>query len=282
MRRHIAARIGNLAVQKLTAQRVQRYYADMIADGCSAYVVFHCHQRLSQALDQAVVWNIIRANPCKGVTPPRPVQRKMTTWNAEQCRRFLDAAESDTLHPLWLMLVTTGLRRGEALGLRWSDIDFDRKTLTVLQAIAALYGAPVIQAPKTTAGVRPVRMPAVLVEQLERHRARQQDVRSAAGDLWEANDLVFATQIGTPINPNNLTRSYNIIVERAGLPRIRLHDLRHTHVTLLLSNQVPAKVVSERIGHASTKTTLDIYQHVSEEMQQGAADVIDQLVGRRT
>jgi integrase len=278
IRRHIVPRIGAMPVQKLTAERLQRFYADMIADGVSEHVVHQCHKRLSQGLDQAIRWNLIRTNPCAAATAPRPKPRQMTTWTVPECQRFIDAAVADPLDPFWLLLIATGLRRGEALGLRWCDIDVDRRTLTVRQAVAVLKGAPIIQPPKTDAGIRPVLIPHTLIEPLRAHQRRQQERRIAAGPAWRNLDLVFSTRDGGLINPNNLTRSYNAIVQRAGLQRIRLHDLRHTHVSLLLKHRVPLKVVSERVGHASVKTTLDIYQHVTEDMQSQAADVMDFLL----
>jgi integrase len=160
------------------------------------------------------------------------------------------------------------------LGLRWSDLDVARGMLTVRQTVAILAGAPSIQPPKSSAARRPVLLSADAVSALVAHRVRQVAARLQA-ETWEDNDLIFCTSAGRPLNPNNLYRQFNKIVVAADVPRVRLHDLRHTHATLLLQAGTPIKAVSERLGHAKTSITLDTYAHVLPEMQDHAVDAID-------
>jgi integrase len=217
---------------------------------------------------------IVARNVCAATEKPRQRHAPGVTWTAEEARRFLVAAKDDTYWPLWLLALKTGLRRGELLGVRWSDLDLDRGTLTVQQTIGVLAGAPCIKPPKTDAGRRVVKLSADVVAALKDHR-RAQVERQLSAPAWAEGGLVFCTGEGKPLNPNNLYRNFAAIVARAAVPPIRLHDLRHTHATLLLAAGTPIKAVSERLGHSKTSITLDTYAHVLPDMQDRAVDAID-------
>jgi integrase len=233
-----------------------------------------CHLRLSQALALAMREGTLSRNVCAVTEPPRAPPKPGASWTADEARRFLVAAKADTYSPLWLLALSTGLRRGELLGLRWSDLEVERGMLTVRQTVAILAGAPSIQPPKSDAARRAVKLSADAVSALATHRVRQVAARLQA-PTWEDHDLIFCTSSGRPLNPNNLYRNYEAIVAAGGVPRIRLHDLRHTHATLLLQAGTPIKAVSERLGHAKTSITLDTYAHVLPQMQDHAVEAID-------
>jgi integrase len=300
--KHILPALGGVSVQKLTAARLQAQYAAWQAEGMSARMVRGCHLRLSQALKQAVRFGIVSANVCDSVSPPRLSRSKADTWNQMEAAAFLHAAmnrpvlsrggdtgkrQPDELHPLWHLLLLEGMRRGEGLGLRWRDINFDRGTAHIVQTVApnkADKGKALIQErTKTNAGARTVRLTARTLDALREHRKAQNLRRLAAPD-WADNDLIVCTSRGTPVNPNNVSRSFNAIVAAArlanGTPlrRIRVHDLRHTSATLLLLGGTPAKIVSERLGHASVGITLDLYSHVLPDMQADAAAAMDDIL----
>ena len=181
------------------------------------------------------------------------------------------------------------MRRGEALGLRWSDINWQRGTAHIVQTVSpdiSSRGEPVIQArTKTAAGARTVKLSGATLAALKEHR-KQWAARKIAADTWADHDLIVCTvrderhrpNGGMPINPNNVTRSFDVIVKRAGVRRITPHGLRHTHATMLLRQGVPAKIVSERLGHASIGITLDTYSHVLPDMQDTAADAMDSIM----
>lgn len=280
IRKHLKPAIGNVKVQKLTAAQLQAQYATWAEQGQSARVIRGAHMRLSQALDQAVRFNIVPRNVAKSVTPPNILQGKTDVWSAEEVAHFLEVASEDSLTPLWHLLVLEGMRRGEALGLRWKDLNWDRGSAHIQQTVApdkANKGRAIIQRrTKTSAGSRQVRLSQSTLDALHRHRQRYVE-RQLASDDWEDNDLIVCTSRGTPVNPNNVTRSFNVLVKRASLRRIRVHDLRHTAATLLLKANVPAKIVSERLGHAKVSITLDLYSHVLPDMQDMATEAMNQL-----
>ena len=283
IRRHLKPALGNVLVQKLTAERAQAQYDAWTAEGYSARQVRGCHLRLSQALDYAVKRHIVYVNVCGTVSPPRVASKKADVWDTAEVRRFLDSVTDENLSPLWHLLVLEGMRRGEALGLRWSDVNWERGTAHIVQTVApdkSNRGEPIIQdRTKTKTSARTVRLTPDTIAHLKEHRKRQAERRLAAA-AWADHDLIVCTGKGTPINPNNVTRSFDAIVKRAGLRRIRVHDLRHTHATMLLRSGVHPKVVSERLGHASIAITLDTYSHVLPDSQDAAADAMSALLAR--
>lgn len=288
-RLHIVPAIGNIPVQRLTAARVQAFYAERLDAGVGPRTVQLCHLRLSQALRQAVRWQIVPASVCDHVSPPTVRSKRGGTWDREQLGRFLAEAAGDALAPLWDLLATTGMRRGEALGLRWRDVDLERGVATVNQSVVLFKGAPLIQEPKTIAGRRTVGLLPGTVDALKAHRkvwlARK---LASPPELWQDLDLIVCTAVGSAINPSNCQRNFERILAAVNTrlkaaelplqPRIRIHDLRHTHATLLLGAGTPVHVVSRRLGHAKTSITHDIYVHTLAGQDEAAVTAFDQLL----
>jgi integrase len=237
--------------------------------------------RLSQALDYAVKMHLVYVNVAKHAEMPKLRTGKPDVWSADELRRFLVEADKDAHAPLWRLLVGEGMRRGEALGLRWQDVNWQRGTAHIVQTIAPDKSdrgkAVILERTKTAAGSRSVRLTADTLTALKAHKKRQAEQQLAAAD-WRDHDLIVCTSLGTPVNPGNVSRSFSAILKRAGLRRIRVHDLRHTHATLLLLAGIPAKIVSERLGHASISITLDTYSHVLPDMQDEAADAFSRIL----
>lgn len=281
IRLHLKPTLGNILVQKLTADRVQAQYDAWTAAGMSARQIRGCHLRLSQALDHAAKRNVVYVNVCGNVSPPRLSTKKADVWDTTEAMTFLEEAAKDSLSPLWHLLLLEGLRRGEALGLRWSDLNWERGTAHIVQTVApdkSSRGEPIIQdRTKTKASARTVRLTPDTIALLKEHRKRWAE-RKVAAETWADHDLIVCTSKGTPMNPNNVTRSFDLIVKRVGLRRITPHGLRHTHATMLLKGGVSAKVVSERLGHASISITLDTYSHVLPDMQDAAADAMSAIM----
>ena len=269
---HIIPALGTVPVQRLTAQQLQQFYSDKLTAGCSPRTVQLCHLRLKQALRMAVEMGLVARNVADVVRSPRVEQREMRTWSAAQAQQFLAVAAQSSYGPIWMLLLATGMRRGEALGLRWQDVDVEQRVVHVRQTVTVVRGAPHVGPPKSKSSRRAVPVPAQVMAALREHRARQNAQRLSLGALWQDNDLVFATAVGTPINPNNLTRDYDRWVKRAGVPRIRIHDQRHTHVTLALAAGANIKAVSQRVGHAKTSITMDLYAHVLPEQHLDVSD----------
>jgi integrase len=263
---HVIPHLGSVPAARLTVADVQRFRTTMIATGTPRTAQLAL-LRLKQTLQWAVAADLLPRNVAAGVKPPAGKAAERATCTKEQALTFLAAAEGDTYDPLWLLLLSTGLRRGEALGLRWRDLDLDAATLTVRQAVVLLAGKdgaktrPVIQEPKSAAARRTIDLDPDTIAALRVHRDRQAFTRKRAA-FWQDNDLVFCTGNGLVLNPNNVLRNYAAIVARAGVPTIGVHDLRHTHATLLLLDGVPLTVVSKRLGHAKVSITLDTYSHL--------------------
>ena len=281
VRKHLKPVLGHIPVQALTSATVQKFYSDRLDAGIGARTVQLCHQRLQQALALAEREGIVSRNVCSSTEPPKAPPKPGTSWTAEEARRFLRAAETDPYWPLWLLALKTGLRRGELLGLRWKDLDLDRELLMVRQSLVLLNGSPIIQAPKTDASRRTVKLSADVVAALRNHRLIQAERRLASTE-WATGDLVFCTRDGKLLNPNNVYRNYQAIIERTGVPRITLHGARHTHTTLALASGAPIKAVSERLGHARSSITLDTYAHVLPDMQDRVIDAIDAALLRNS
>ncbi|MFL6971218.1 MAG: tyrosine-type recombinase/integrase [Xanthobacteraceae bacterium] len=281
IRKHLKPALGRIRVQAFKADRVQAQYALWRDAGLSPRLIRGCGMRLSQALDYAVRMHLVYVNVAKHAEMPKLRTGKPDVWTAHELRRFLVEADKDALAPLWRLLAGEGMRRGEALGLRWQDINWQRGTAHIVQTVAPDKSdrgkAVILERTKTAAGSRSVKLTADTLAALKAHKKRQAERQLAAAD-WRDHDLIVCTSFGTPVNPGNVSRSYAAILKRAGLRRIRVHDLRHTHATLLLLAGIPAKIVSERLGHASISITLDTYSHVLPDMQDEAADAFSRIL----
>lgn len=223
-------------------------------------------------MGQAVKWRLIPQNPCEAADLPRQRKREMRVFTFEETRRFLQAAQDDRLFPVFLLAVTSGLRPSEYLALRWDDLDLKKGMLAVRRTLEQdREDGWIPEETKRAGSRRTVKLQDTMITALLEPRDRQTFQRKAAGDRWRDHGLVFATSVGTPIHERNLVRDFKRIVDAAGLPSIRLYDLRHTAATLALAAGVPPKVVSEMLGHASVAFTLDTYAHVLPNMQEDAA-----------
>jgi integrase len=197
----------------------------------------------------------------------------------EEAQQLLAATDDDRLYALWSVALGVGLRRGEALGLRWQDVDLDGGTLRVEQALQRTKGGLVLGPTKTPRSRRTIPLPAVCVRALKIHRARQNVERLAVGDSWQDSGLVFTSNVGTPVEPRNVNRSFTKLIEKAGVRPVRRHDLRHTCASLLLAQGVPLRVVMEVLGHSQIAVTANTYTHVLPTLQREAADLMDRALG---
>ena len=279
-RLHIIPTLGKIQLSKLSPQDVQRLMNDKLAEGLSPRTVTYIRAVLRMALAQALKWGMVARNVATLVDPPKTEQAAITVLSPTQARTLLDAARGDRLEALYRVALSLGLRRGEALGLRWQDVDLERGILRVEVALQVMVGvAPALVAPKTVNSRRTLPLPPMLVSALRAHRARQLEERLCAGTRWQDHDLVFSTSIGTPINPPNLVRTFHRLLERAGLPPMRFHDLRHSCATLLAAQGVPARVAMDILGHSDIRVTQNIYTHVFDDAKRQASDAMQRLFG---
>ena len=283
--RHLTQSLGPIRLDRLSAIQIQAAYQELAPH---PHTAAYAHRVLRRALNQAVKWGLLVRNPALLVDAPRTPKREMQTWTAEQARRFLDVARSNRLYSLYLTIMTTGMREGELLGLRWSDVDLDRGEFTIRQSLVRGGKDPIFKPPKTESGYRVVPIPPVVKDALVSYRKAEIERRLALGPIYSDHGLVWPSEVGTPIVARNLVRQFKSLIEKANkenenagenekakLPDIRFYDLRHTHATLLLESGIHPKVVQERLGHSSIRVTMDTYSHVMPHMQKEASESIE-------
>lgn len=277
VRIHIKPRIGLIPVTRLTVDDVEQLYSDAMADGLSPRSTVQLHAVLRKALKDAEKKGLVARNVCTLAERPSFSQREMKTLTRSEARTLVDAVSGDRMEALFVLALTTGLRQGELLALRWRNVDLDAARLEVVATLQRVDGAPVFGEPKTPKSRRRVSLSATATAALRSHRGRQAEERLKAV-AWEDGDVVFSDEVGRPYDASRLRREFWAVLERAGLPRIRFHDLRHTAATLLMAENQHAKIVSELLGHSTTAITLDLYSHVTPTMQEEAAIVMDGIV----
>lgn len=277
--RRLLPHLGKVRLQALTPAHVQKTYAALLASGLSRRTVQLTHAVLHHALKQALQWGQIARNPTDAVSAPKPARKEMQVLSQEQVEALFAANREDRLYALWVTLATAGLRIGEALGLRWSDIDFASRNVAVQRALQ--YRPPQgysFVEPKTSRSRRTVVFPASTIQALREHRRRQAAERLQAGPTWEDADLVFCNEVGQPLNASStVTGAFQRALTRAGLPKIRIHDMRHTAATLLLAQGCHPKYVQDLLGHSTITLTLDTYSHVVPALHGEAADKMEHL-----
>ena len=276
VRRYVIPAIGGVKLKSLSAMHVQGMYRSMLDRGLSSRTVQYTHAVLHRALKQAMRWGLVPRNVCEDVDRPRLKRDEIQPLDREQTRRLLQAAEGHRLHALYVLAVTAGLRPGEMLALRWSDVDLEVGTLRVNRALSDSEFA----APKTLRSRRKIELSDTARVALRTHRKRQLEERMQKAGLWKNRGLIFPSTVGTPLCHRNVVRSFKALLKRAGLPAdTRLYDLRHTCATLLLNSNVHPKYVQELLGHASISQTLDTYSHVLKGMDGGVGGAMDEALG---
>ena len=280
--KHLVPGLGTISLKDLKPLDIQGYYARALASGrlkgecgLSPRTVHHHHVILSQALGRAVKWRLLAINPVEAVDPPKVHQQEIEVLDDDDLVKLLRTVQSTRSYPAILLAATTGMRRGEILGLRWRDLNLDSAKLSVAVTLEETRSGLKLKAPKTRNSRRTITLPALTVETLRRHRAQVLRERLALGFGRDDDGPVFANLEGGHIRPRNFTKEFTRLVKKAGVRRITLHGLRHSHITSLLRAGVNAKVVSERAGHASVAITLGLYAHALPDMQAEAAAKVD-------
>lgn len=279
VRLHALPALGKLPLGRAKPDDLQRLYADRLDMGQAPASVRQLHAVLHRAFGQAARWGLVARNVADLVSPPRVERREMSALSPEEARAFLEAASGDRLEALYVVALTSGLRLGELLALRWRDVDLQAGMLQVTGTLQRTGAGLVIAEPKTVRSRRHVALTATAVEALRRHHVAQAEERLRLGAAWQDMDLVFASETGGHIDDSKLRRnSFWPLLERAGVPRIRFHDLRHSAATLMLRRGVHPKIVAEMLGHSQISVTLDLYSHVTPTMQREAAAALDDLL----
>ncbi|MHB8140541.1 MAG: tyrosine-type recombinase/integrase [Vulcanimicrobiaceae bacterium] len=272
-RRHVLPYVGAKRVNLATPADIERCVA-IVREKAGASMAGKVRTLLHRVFRRAVALEIAARNPVTSVEAPRHEKKAMQFLDAGQVRTLLDAAAGDRLEALAVVLVTAGLRIGEALALRWCDLDVQKRTLRIERSAQEAAGAIAFVAPKTKAGRRMIALGALAIDALKRRYA---DARREGYDA--PGDLIFGTGIGTPYRQTNLHRRWwHPLLQKAGLPKIRLHDLRHTAASLSLAAGTDARTVSDRLGHADASLTQRVYQHAVESLHRADAKAVDELL----
>lgn len=286
---HVVPGIGAIPLQRLSPEDLDKFYARLLVEGklngdgggLSVKTVRYIHGILRKALADAMRKGSVQRNVADLADPPKlssAPKPQMKVWTAEQLREFLDGIRDHELYPAFYLAANTGMRRGEILGIRWEDIDLQHRRLSVRQTVLNIEYKIVIADVKTPMSRRTVDLEPRTIAVLKQWKRDQLEQRVALGLRPKDDSLVFAKEDGTPIHPDSYSQHFQRLVAAATVPRIRPHDLRHTHATILLKAGVPAKVVSERLGHANVAFTMSVYQHVLPGMQADAAHIFAKVV----
>jgi integrase len=286
IRNHIKPKLGRKKIKELTPADLQKYYNFKLINPIppknkplSSQSVKHHHKLISKVLNDAVCWQFVSRNVADGAKAPSPQKVEMKTYDAHEIDLLLKAAEKSTMYyPLIATAVLTGMRRSELLGLRWKDVDFENKKLYVIQTITEVNGKYHFNTTTKNGVGRSITMTKSLYELLKKNKADFNVIKLQLGQAYNPHDLVFCNSNGNIITPSELTRHYKRAIKIAGLPDIRFHDLRHSHATIMLKQNVNAKIVSERLGHSTIGITLDTYSHVLPDMQKEAADQLEKVI----
>jgi integrase len=277
----LAPLIGDVLLSKLKAIRISAAYTKALAagrrdgrGGLSPRTVVHMHRILRQALQQAVDWEMLARNPTDKIKPPKVEKKEMRALDASETAALLEAIRPTRIFMPVLLAVTCGMRRGEITALRWRSVDFVNAQLEVKTSTEQTRAG--VREKETKSGrARTVTLTALAMEELRRHKVRQAEELLRLG-MRQSDDMYIVAQAdGQPLMPNSLTHEFVRFIAGTKLPRIRFHDLRHTHATQLLKSNVHPKIVQERLGHEDISTTLNLYSHVLPGMQDAAAKIVD-------
>ncbi len=277
----IKPKLGHLKLQQIAPIHIQKFINDLVNEGNYSEATVHLiYQIVSVSLKKAKILKIIKDNPANGITLPKRRRKEMNIWSLEQVNFFL--SETKKLKKLtrcyigFLIAIFTGMRQGEAMALRWKDINFESQTIYIRQTLTQ--NTEIKTGAKNNSSIRSIHIPDKLIIELKAHRVRILEEKLQAGADYHDNDLVLCTRDGKPIIPRNFRKEFYRLTDKIGLPRIRFHDLRHTHATILIQQNVNVKLISERLGHSSIKMTLDRYSHVLPNMQKTVSDELDKII----
>jgi integrase len=277
---YIKPHLGDYKLSQLTPAQIQAMYSKMQENKLSSRTIRYVHTVLRNALEQAVKWGKLYRNPADLVDLPRNEKKERTALTQEEAAKFLQASMLSIHKPLFSLFITTGMRPGEAYGLKWPDVDLENGRITITRVLSRTGKQWKLEEPKTPKSRRTVPIPKTVIKDLKEHKKTQAaQILGAEEGEYNNQDFVFADEKGEPLKERNIiARHFKPILKDAGLPDIRLYDLRHTCATLLLKAGENPKIVSERLGHSSINLTLDTYSHVLPDMQKAATEKLEEML----
>jgi len=278
VRVHLKPAIGRIPLDKLEPMHVQDLIDRKLREGLAPKSVRYMHGILRNALNRAIRWEYIQRNPAAHVDGPRTPQQEIQPFSREEAQRFLKTIKGERLEALYTVALTMGLRQGEALGLRWSDVDLDLGYIRINRQLQRVNHKYELVEPKTNRSRRHLAVPGAILGALRTHKERQDAERGAARRRWHDTNLVFCRRDGYPLSGSVVTHRFQELLQNAGLSRRRFHDLRHSCATLLLAQGVSPRVVMDVLGHSQISLTMNTYAHVLPELRRDAADRMSDLI----
>jgi integrase len=271
--------LGNLKVQEITTLHLQKHISKLNEETHYAETTIHtAYKLIRSSFKRAKVLKLIKEDPSSDIILPRIPKKEMNIWTLDQINYFLSETKkskySSRYNVLYYIAIFTGMRISEITGLRWKDVILDEQLIYVRQTLVC---GEIKHGAKNSSSARTISIPSVLVDELKRHRQLIELEKVKFSYRYDETDLVLPTRHGKPIVPACIRKAFHLTTEKLGLPRIRIHDLRHTHATLLIAQNVNVKLISERLGHSKIGTTLNIYSHVLPEMQRSVAEKLDEV-----
>jgi integrase len=292
---HILPRIGSITLNNLKTKDLQQFYNNIFesgkaprksssseASGLSVSTIKHIHNIIHQSLAQALKEGLIRSNTDEACVMPKAEKKKINTLPMEDISLFLNEASKGNHYSMYYLDLCTGLRRGELLGLKWEDIDFVENTLIIKRQLTRMSNKLILSSLKTQNSYRTVKIPDSAIDVLKSHQEFQNVLKEKAGMIWEESGLIFCNEIGKPLDPSGVYHNFKRLIKRLGFNDNRFHDLRHTFATISLQNGVDIKTIQESLGHSNAAFTLQVYGHVSKQMQNTAAKKIDDFMIAQT
>lgn len=278
-RKHIVPVLGNVRLINLRPQQIQQFYSGRLQQGKSPRTVQLCHVTLHKALSNAVRTGLITQNPCQFVDVPKVERREMKIMSELDIKHFLDEARKGDYYSLFYLLLFTGCRRGEAIALRWGDVDLIGCQVSINRTAQLIENKITYKTPKTAGSRRQIALTPSTCVVLRLHKEAQENIREHL-KLRPLNDddLIFCQLDGRPLLPNTVTHNWIKLIRKCGLDGVRLHDARHTHATLMLKSGISPKIIQERLGHSTYNITMNLYAHTVPGLQKAAADKFDEIV----
>lgn len=269
---HLIPYFNKQVISSITTYQLDCFYNEKLEEGYSAKTIRELHSLLRRAFEQAIKWSLLKFNPAINATPPKEKTKERHTWSKNDIKKFIDTAKLSEEATIYIIAIFTGMRRGEILGLKWQDIDFDLKKIYVTRSLAFISEKGLfLKDVKTSKSRRQISLSPYIIDVFKQHQVIQNNFKEKLGEDYLDKGLVFTSINGNFKDPRNLLREFSRLTKKAGLIKISFHDLRHTHATLLLKNGENPKVVSERLGHSRVGITLDLYSHVTDDIQEEAA-----------
>ncbi|MED4069579.1 site-specific integrase [Priestia megaterium] len=277
----IKPKLGHFKIQQMTPLHIQKFINELVSQNSySEHTIHLIYRIISASLKKAKIIKLLKDNPASGITLPKIRKKEMNVWSLEQVNYFINESKKTKrltrCYIGFLIALLTGMRQGEIMGLRWKDIDIEAQIIYIRQTLTQ--NAEIKYGAKNTSSVRSIHISNKLISELKAHRKRVLAERFLLGQDYNDFDLVICTQSGKPVIPRNFRKEFYNLTEKIDLPKIRFHDLRHTHATMLIQQNVNVKLISERLGHAEIGTTLNTYSHVLPNMQKTVSDELDKII----